>query len=184
MLPYGGENGKFEKINNPGLRRRMIQYSRSGNYDALRDIFAKLGGRGYYSNHVMEDFSPALHHRWQDRRGRVTQTHNVLVPQAAAWKEYLKDLQGKIGRARGGWAASASAFGLRLPGWVTRWEDGGSYRDSSPPGQFTFTMINRAIFIPGYRQTIETVLTQREREMAADLRRQQAGLISHAGLGR
>lgn len=185
VKPYGGEDGSFSKIKNEGLRERMVAYLRGRQYDKLRDVFNHLNAKGgYYSGWKFEDFSPSLHHFQQSRRGRVDTEKRVLTPQIQEWKAYLEKLQGAVGRARGGWTASAQAVGLSLPQWVTRHAEGGRVEAIMQPGLVQFTFINRAVFIPDYREKVELALAGREKAMANDLRRMYAGLASHAGFGR
>jgi hypothetical protein len=183
VKPYGGEDGSFSHIDNDGLRTRLQNYVRSSQFDKIKDVFAKIGAKGYYAGYEMADFSPELHHRWQTRRGRVETDHKVLTPQVREWQMYLEHLQGQVGRARGGWTQSAEAVGLNLPQWITRWRSGGAVNALIEPGRVTFTFINRAIFIPDYRDKVEVALAGREKAMAEDLRRMYAGAATHAGFG-
>jgi hypothetical protein len=184
VKPYGGEDGSFSKITNDGIRERLRGYLRSSQYDKIKEVFSKIGAKGYYAGFEMVDFDPSLHHRWQNSRGHVESEHKVLTPQVRQWRDYLEHLQGQVGRARGGWAASAKATGLSLPDWVTRWESGGSASVRIEPSRVTFEFVNRAIFIPRYRERIEVALAGREKAMAGDLRRFMDGEASHAGFGR
>ena len=134
MHPYGGEDGRFLKIKDDGLRSRLRAYLRAGNFDAIKEIWKRIGARSSYR---MEDFSEALHHRLQDSRGRVNSDHKILVPQVAAWNDYLDQLRARVGRARGGWAPAAEAFSLSLPSWITRHRSGGSITSSVTPGSVT-----------------------------------------------
>ena len=182
VKPYGGEDGSFSEIRNTGLRQRLVSYLRGGNTDAIRDIFFKLSGNGFYASYEMKDFSPSLHHSAQNARGRVVKDGFVLVPQVAAWKEYLRSLQSQVGRARGGWVDSANAMGLKLPDWVMRHSDGGAYKERITDGTLEWEMINRAIFIPDYKSKIAVALQGREAAMLNDLRRMLEGAKTHAGL--
>lgn len=184
VKPYGGEDGSFSRVTNEGIRGRLQNYLRTGQYDKIKDVFSKLGNKGYYSGFTMEDFSPDLHHDVQNARGRVDNDHKVLTPQVKEWNDYLDTLQGQVGRARGGWTAAATAVGLSLPNWVTRHAAGGSANALIEPGKVTFTFINRAIFIPDYQDKVELALAGREKAMANDLRRMFAGAATHAGFGR
>lgn len=185
VKPYGGEDGKFSKVKNEGLRSRLVDYLRRRDYDKIRDIFTHLNARGgYYSGYVMEDFNPSLHHRYQSRKGRVESDHRVLTPQVQEWRSYLALLQREVGRARGGWTSSAESVGLRLPNWVTRHAAGGSAAAELEPNRVRFVFTNRAIFIPDYRRAVELALKGREKAMANDLRRMYQGVATHAGFGR
>jgi hypothetical protein len=180
MHPYGGENGQFDGIKDAGLRARLRGYLRARDYAAIKAIWAKIGARSEYR---MMDFSELLHHQFQDARGHVNRDHKIWVPQVQEWNQYLANLRGRVGRARGGWAPAAEAFGLNLPQWITRHRAGGSVSALIEPGRVTFTLINRAVFIPRYRQNVELALAGREKAMATDLRRWLAGAARQAGFG-
>jgi len=184
VKPYGGEDGSFSHIENDGLRARLRSYLASSQFEKIKDVFAKIGSKGYYAGFQMLDFSEQLHHQAQSRRGRVETEQNILTPQVKEWQMYLERLQGSVGRARGGWAQSAEAVGLELPMWIARWRSGGSVNALIEPGSVTFTFINRSIFIPDYRDKVEVALAGREKAMAEDLRRMYAGAATHAGFGR
>lgn len=185
VKPYGGEDGSFSKIKNAGLKERLVKYLRSRDYTKIKEIFTQLNAKGgYYSGWQFVDFSPELHHKLQSRRGRVDTEQRVLTPQVQEWKAYLDQLQQQVGRARGGWTKSAQAVGLNLPQWVTRHSSGGAVEAIVRPGLVQFTFINRAVFIPDYREKVELALAGREKAMANDLRRMFAGLATHAGFGR
>jgi hypothetical protein len=185
VKPYGGEDGSFSKVTAKGLRERLASYLRSRAYDKIKDVFDHLNKKGgYYSGWQFVDFSPALHHQVQSRRGRVDTDHRVLTPQVQEWKNYLAQLQQNVGRARGGWTKSAQAVGLSLPQWVTRHGAGGAVQAIVQPGLIQFTFTNRSVFIPDYRTKVELALAGREKAMAADLRRMYAGFTTHAGFGR
>lgn len=185
MKPYGGENGSFDKIKNVGIRERLQRYLRTSQYDKIQDVFTKLSRSGFYSGWKMVDFDQEIHRTRQDIRGHVVSDYKTLVPQVREWRDYLRHLQGQVGRARGGWVPSAEAVGLNsLPQWVTRWRAGGAVNALIEPGKVTFTFINRAVFMPRYRDKVETALAGREKAMANDLRRMYRGAASHAGFGR
>jgi hypothetical protein len=181
MHPYGGEDGSFSRIRNDSLRNRLRNYLRNEDYDKIKEVWSKIGAR---SGLKMMDFSEALHHSAQDRRGHVNSDKGILVPQINAWNAYLDKLRAAVGRARGGWAASAAAFGLSLPAWITRHISGGSVSAQIDPGRVTFRMVNRSVFIPRYQETVELALLGRQKAMETDLRRWLAGLATYAGFSR
>lgn len=182
--PYGVPGGRFpfDQLRDQGLRGRLEGYMRDKDYGKVKEIWAKIGAN---SGWRMEDFSEDLHHQNMDARGRPRGDQQIIVPQVDEWKAYLVKLRGQVGRARGGWVAAAEAFGLQLPQWVTRWRAGGSVQALIDPGSVTFTLINRAVFIPKdrYEARIELALAGRERAMATDLRRWLAGQATYAGFG-
>lgn len=179
MSPWGGEDGQFRGIKNEGLRGRLVEYQRLGEYDKLKEVWAKIGAR---SPLQLLDFEPALHHRVQDARGHVNTPQNIMVPQLRAWKDYVSRIQDKVGRARGGWAASADLVGLAIPQWVRRHDGGGSANLNITPGTATYTFINNAVFVPRYQQSVEVALAGREKAMETDARRFLGGATTYAGL--
>lgn len=180
--PYGVDGGAFpiKNIRDSGLRGRLEEYMRAKDYGKIKEIWAKIGSK---TGFTMVDFDIDLHHQNMDERARPRGDQRIIVPQVSEWREYLKHLQGQVGRARGGWVASAEAFGLALPQWVTRWRAGGSVEALIEPGAVTFTMINRAVFIPRdrYEDRVELALSGREKAMATDLRRWLNGQATYAG---
>jgi|HubBroStandDraft_3_1064219.scaffolds.fasta_scaffold03065_4 hypothetical protein len=179
MSPWGGPDGQFKGIRNQGLRERLVSYQRLGAYDKLKEVWAKIGGR---SGLQLLDFDPALHHRAQNSRGHVPSPQNIMVPQLRAWQQYVAQVQKQVGRARGGWAASADLVGLSVPGWVRQHAAGGSADLLVEEGKTTFTFINRSVFVPRYRETVEVALAGREKALETDARRFLAGLKTFAGL--
>lgn len=182
--PYGVEGGAFpiSGIRDAGLRGRLEGYMRSGDYGKVKEIWEKIGaGTGF----KMVDFSEDLHRENMDSRARPYGDQKILVPQVGQWRDYLAKLRGQVGRARGGWVAAAEAFGLALPNWVTRWKAGGSVQAQIDPGSVTFTLINRAVYIPRdrYEQAVQLALSGREKAMATDLRRWLNGQATYAGFG-
>lgn len=180
--PYGVDGGAFpiKNIRDSGLRGRLEEYMRAKDYGKIKEIWAKIGATTGFK---MEDFSEDLHHSNMDSRARPYGDKQIVVPQVDEWRAYLKHLQGQVGRARGGWVAAAEAFGLSLPQWVTRWRAGGSVAALIEPGAVTFTMINRAVFIPRdrYESRVQLALAGREKAMATDLRRWLNGQATYAG---
>lgn len=180
--PYGVDGGAFpiKNIRDTGLRGRLEQYMQEKDYGKIKEIWARIGANTGFK---MEDFSEDLHHSNMDSRARPYGDKQILVPQVDQWRDYLAHLRGQVGRARGGWVASAEAFGLSLPQWVTRWKAGGSVDALIEPGAVTFTMINRAVFIPRYRyqSRVQLALAGREKAMATDLRRWLNGQATAAG---
>lgn len=183
MKPFGGEDGQFSGFRDAGLRGRLQEYMRQGDTTNIKDMWAHFKAKGGFE---MVDFSPDLHHQNMDRRARPYGDRDVFVPQVKAWKEYLKHLQGQVGRARGGWAASAEAFGLSLPQWITRWRAGGSISSTITDTGARFVLINRAVYIPAsdYYPKIKLALEGREKAMATDVRRWLLGEATHAGVRR
>lgn len=180
MKPYGGEDGLFSKIQDDGLRGRLVAYLRAGEYGKIKDIWSKIGRN---SGFRMVDFDPLLHTQNMDSRARPRGDQKILVPQVQEWKEYLDKLRGQVGRARGGWAESAAAFGLTLPAWITRHKGGGDVEALIEKTSVTFTLINRGVFMPRYEERVRLALAGREKAMATDLRRWLAGQATYAGFG-
>lgn len=184
MKPWGVDGGAFpiSRLRNEGLKGRLQQYMADRDYGKIKEIWDKIGANTGYK---MVDFSEDLHHRNMDSRARPYGDQKILVPQVEEWNAYLNKLRGQVGRARGGWAAAAEAFGLSLPNWITRWKAGGSVQAEIGEGTVTFTMINRAVYIPKerYEQAVELALSGRQKAMENDLRRWLNGQATYAGFG-
>lgn len=179
MSVWGGEDGSFSGIRNDGLRERLQTYSRSGQYDKMKEVWAAIGAG---SSVKLLDFSPELHHSVQNDRGRVPSSQGVMVPQRMEWRAYLAKIQGQVGRARGGWAAAAQMVGLTVPEWVSRHAAGGSATADYAGGRTTFTFTNRAIFIPRYAQNVELAISGRQKAMETEVRRFLQDAKTWAGL--
>lgn len=183
MKPFGGEDGQFSGIKDSGLQGRLQAYMRQGDTEKIKDIWNHFKAKGGFK---MEDFSPELHHENMDRRARPYTDQKIFVPQVQEWKQYLRHLQGQVGRARGGWAAAGEAFGLSLPQWITRWKAGGSISSTITDTGARFVLINRAVYIPAsdYYKKVELALAGREKALATDTRRWLLGAATHAGISK
>ncbi len=74
-------------------------------------------------------FSPALHQRARDKRGRVRRFTGMVTPDRAEVRAYTKERQERVGRAKGGWAAAYRAMGGTPASWIARWAQVGQAQD-------------------------------------------------------
>jgi len=90
----------------------------SGDVDAINAVLQQVPGwRGFKAMHFNRD----LHAKVRDRRGRVTRSRKILVPEMKEHAAYVKEMQSHVGMAKGSWADSfAFAGGSGLPNYITR----------------------------------------------------------------
>lgn len=105
--------------------RRLI---RKRDYDGLQRVFQRSQDRDYRRAKVVP-FSPDLHQKARDRRGRVQRWSGFVTPDRDEVREYIKSQQDHVGRAKGGWAAAFIAAGGRPASWVSRWAMTGEVDD-------------------------------------------------------
>lgn len=66
------------------------------------------------------DFTPVLHTSVRDRRGHVRNSKRVLTLDARPHKQYVKEVQKRVGSAKGSWKGALDKVGGRLPAWAAR----------------------------------------------------------------
>lgn len=105
--------------------RRLI---RKRDYDGLQRVFQRSQDRDYRRAKVVP-FSPDLHQKARDRRGRVQRWAGMVTPDWDEVRDYIKSQQELVGRAKGGWTAAFIAAGGRPASWVARWASTGEVDD-------------------------------------------------------
>lgn len=105
--------------------RRLI---RKRDYAGLQRIFGRSHDPDYRRAKVVP-FSPELHQKARDRRGRVQRWTGMVTPDRDAVRDYIKSQQDHVGRGKGGWAAAFMAAGGRPASWVARWASTGEVDD-------------------------------------------------------
>lgn len=124
-------------------------------------------------NWELVDFDPALHTHARDRRNRVRKQQKRATLDVRAWKDYLKVLQGRVGRMKAAWLPALRAVGGNAPGWISKHESPSGHYDNNLNSPFTpsFTATNSAKGIRNHKQIIGAALRARVRAMTSDLRR-------------
>jgi hypothetical protein len=130
-------------------------------YDVLQRVFAR------FSNLQIVPFAPGLHAEARDEDGRVRRSRNVATPDLMAHAAYARKLRGRVGIAKGGWAAAMIGLGRRPPSWVLPFAKYGSLRDGSAEPEPSVSMVNDSAWAGGrYAQIIiRSAMTRRQGRM-------------------
>ena len=123
----------------PGIRRLI----RQRDYAALQAVFARFN-HGPFAHFTVKPFSPQLHTSRRDRRGRVRRSAKVATPDAGEVRDYLREVQQRVGSAKGGWAKAVTALGGSVPDWMARHAGTGSVEDHSQSFNPSVRMLNRS----------------------------------------
>lgn len=139
----------------------------------LQAAINAMGGRRW----IVKAFSPSDHTSKRNRYGRVRRSQFTLTTDESKLKRYLASVQRRVGLAKAGWNAAASAVGLRLPSWVRK--HGAMLGSYTPPTNGPSTEIvatNRSTKIPNYYERhVWPAVRSRVRSIQSELRRLVAG---------
>lgn len=97
--------------------------------DKNSEDWSKFVAAAYGKAAVVVPFSPELHQKNRDRRGRAKRTHYVTL-QVSKEAKYIRERQQLVGSGKGGWVAAIKALGGSAPAWATRWAAKGNFRDN------------------------------------------------------
>lgn len=120
--------------------RKLI---RKGDHAALEVIFSRFKG-GQFAGFKVLPFSPDLHRSKRDSRGRVTKSAKVATTDAAEVRDYIRQVQNHVGRAKGGWVATVTRLGGSVPEWLLRQAETGSVEDRTEFVNPSVKMKNRS----------------------------------------
>lgn len=165
---------KPEAIRWPALRAAVTKRD-----DALVGLLL-----GKAKSRVAFTSSPAdlknAHLRRRTRFGRVGGKAE-LATYAREGARYLRDVQSRVGWARGAWVAGLIASGDRAPKWYSRHADkSGTARAHFGENPF-FTATARAIKIPNYQRLVNAAVATRERITQRKIDRIIAGKAVNLG---
>jgi hypothetical protein len=96
---------------------RIAELIRAGDKPAIQEIFNNSKNRKKWR---VVDFSPSLHTSARDKRGHVRNQKNLMTLDAAKEKRYIKDMQKRVGTAKGSWGKAADAVEAKLPAWARK----------------------------------------------------------------
>ncbi len=102
---------------------------RKRDYDALETVFSRFPDSSDLHNVSVVPFHRELHAQVRDRRGRVKNFQRRVTPDADRVKEYIAEMKGHVGQAKGGWAASLIALGGRPAAWIAQHAGSGRFED-------------------------------------------------------
>jgi hypothetical protein len=114
--------------------KRIRQLIRKRDHSALEAVFANFPDRNQlHGVSVIEPRFPDMHQQARDRRGRIRKFQKVVTPDADKVRAYIKEVQGRVGRGRSGWAVALLALGGKPQAWVVRHarRDTGRFEDRS-----------------------------------------------------
>lgn len=120
--------------------RKLI---RKRDYAALEVVFSRFKG-GEFAGFKVLPFSPVLHRSKRDSRGRVTRSAKVATPDAAEVRDYIRQVQTHVGRAKGGWVATVTRLGGSVPEWLLRQAVTGTVEDRTDSLNPSVKMKNRS----------------------------------------
>ncbi len=123
----------------PAIRKLI----RKRDYAALEVVFSRLPKGGFAGFQVLP-FSPELHRSRRDARGRVTRSAKVATPDAAQVRGYIREVQARVGRAKGGWVPTVTRLGGSVPEWLLRHAVTGSVEDRTDSLNPSVKMKNRS----------------------------------------
>lgn len=116
-------NNAATVLNAAKLRNKVFaQAVRDQEYDVVNAFLARLRQRGAngFSAFHLEHFSPALHQRARNRRGRVPRSRGVLVLERLEHLRYVREIQGHVGSTKYAWGVGARRLGASVPGWILK----------------------------------------------------------------
>lgn len=124
----------------------------------------------------------AAHERQRTGRGRVTRgTKPAIAAFASVAKKYLRDVQSRVGWAKGSWVRSLLAAGGTAPGWIGRHaaKAGTVVANFGENPKVIATAL--AVKIPGYQRMVDAALKTRERITQRKIDRLVAGKAVNLG---
>ena len=121
----------LEDFPNAKMRERVKELAEKQDIAGLKSFLANTKS---WRNWRVEPFSPSLHTSARNKRGRVTRSQRVFIPElarksgrqfrstsrASAWNKYMATMQGFAGRLKAAWGPAYEAVGGALPSWVKR----------------------------------------------------------------
>lgn len=101
--------------------QRIRKLIRKRDYAGLQAVFTRFPqGSELRGVSVVEPKFPEMHEQARSSRGRVLKFQGVVTPDADKVREYIRTVQGHVGRGRSGWAVSLLALGGKPSAWVLR----------------------------------------------------------------
>jgi hypothetical protein len=107
--------------------REIRTLIRKRDYAALTAVFSHFPNDLRGASVV--PFSAKLHTQARDRRGRVQRFQRKATPDADLVNRYIAQVRGKVGEAKGGWAASLIGLEGRPAAWIAQHAGSGTFDD-------------------------------------------------------
>lgn len=155
--------------------KKIRQMIRKRDYQGLQILFGRLKGLSDLAKAEFGPFDERMHQGQRTKRGAVSEKRYVHFATADEDKvrAYIKERQGWVGQAKGGWAKAARALGHTPGGWITRHERFGEFTDTLDNLGGYIRAVNRSAWAKSGEdeRRVETALASRARAIDADLRR-------------
>lgn len=161
---------------------RIQNMIRRRDYVGLKELFSKMPN-STIRNASFVPFYPELHERQRDSRGRVNRTKQQLFATAEGNQvsTYIRRKKKNVGMAKGGWAAGASMFGVRVAKWISRHAGMGSVEDKSRTLNPFIVLTNRSpwarsgVSRDNASRSIQEAVRMRARLMLEEIDRRLSG---------
>lgn len=113
--------------------RKIKKLIRERNYSLLQEALRHMKMDAVHRHVVVGPFNPDIHQKMRDRRGRVKERKFAAyaTPDFESVEAYIKRKQANVGMAKGGWASVAAKLGTRVPAWVARHNNQGTFVDQT-----------------------------------------------------
>lgn len=160
--------------------RRLRSLASTGNFDEAGELLKAIGLR---TQGVVPAATRELHEANRNSRGRVTKKANYFVRDGRSIESLVRRKMSYVGRAKAGWVKAASALGLPLPGWITKWASSGIFYRSGPPESPAITIGNAVPYIQQSGEEdriIDWALNNRRRNLPKQIEHTMNALIRRA----
>lgn len=151
---------------NPKLYERLKKVIRSGDTAAVEAIFRNLN---IHVKGVLLAASRDVHKRSLNKRGHYMRGNSYFVLRENSVKQYIRQEQSHVGRAKAGWARAAAGLGEKLPNWITRHSEPGLFIDDTAngdkPSVTIGNLVDYAQQFEGQLNIVQAALQNRVRSM-------------------
>lgn len=142
--------------------------SQRGNWP---EVLKLLERAGFSFTEVAPRATAEILNRHRDRKGRVIRRRSVLVRDGRSIERLVRQQQALVGRAKAGWVTPARALGLKLPAWITKHNEPGSFTQEGSGDKLSITVANTL----GYAQKLDAsanIMNRAWRNRARNLKQQ------------
>ena len=157
---------------NSAAVRKMV---RERNYKAFGQFMKR--GQKEFARKTLVRWSPELHQKARNNRGRVSFSTNRLTLDHKEWTGYLKRVQGMVGAMKAAWVVGGRRVQLRIPSWVlavaSRVKLRGFVDDRLTDKNPTITFGNhaRGVGVEVGQQRVRNALNTRAKAIGANIKR-------------
>ncbi|HNQ89019.1 MAG TPA: hypothetical protein PKM73_10430 [Verrucomicrobiota bacterium] len=159
--------------------RKLI---RERDYTALQVVLAKFK-TGPFAGFAVKPFSPELHTSKRDSRGRVRKSAKVATPDATEVRDYIRQVQQRVGRAKAGWVKAVTQLGGSVPDWMARHAGTGSVEDRTQSLNPYVRMLNHSEWAADTEvdRVLSGAFRARRREIVASIEKAAADASRKGG---